>query len=57
MSLMSDVCEQRNQTSYDRKVDIFALGLIYFELLWNLSGMEKAEVTLMEGIKERLRKS
>ncbi|XP_042161615.1 interferon-induced, double-stranded RNA-activated protein kinase isoform X2 [Oncorhynchus tshawytscha] len=36
--------EQRNQTSYDRKVDIFALGLIYFELLWNLSGMEKAEV-------------
>ncbi|XP_052353024.1 eukaryotic translation initiation factor 2-alpha kinase 3-like [Oncorhynchus keta] len=36
--------EQRNQTSYDRKVDIFALGLIYFELLWNLSGMERAEV-------------
>ncbi|XP_029557934.1 interferon-induced, double-stranded RNA-activated protein kinase isoform X1 [Salmo trutta] len=36
--------EQRNQTSYDRKVDIFALGLIYFELLWNLSGMEKAKV-------------
>ncbi|XP_064780579.1 interferon-induced, double-stranded RNA-activated protein kinase [Oncorhynchus masou masou] len=36
--------EQKNQTSYDRKVDIFALGLIYFELLWNLSGMEKAEV-------------
>ncbi|XP_038846886.1 interferon-induced, double-stranded RNA-activated protein kinase-like isoform X1 [Salvelinus namaycush] len=36
--------EQRNKTSYDRKVDIFALGLIYFELLWNLSGMEKAKV-------------
>uniref|UniRef100_A0A3P9AAP0 non-specific serine/threonine protein kinase n=1 Tax=Esox lucius TaxID=8010 RepID=A0A3P9AAP0_ESOLU len=36
--------EQRNKTSYDRKVDIFALGLIYFELLWNLSGMERAEV-------------
>ncbi|XP_041726430.2 interferon-induced, double-stranded RNA-activated protein kinase isoform X2 [Coregonus clupeaformis] len=36
--------EQRNQTSYDRKVDIFALGLIYFELLWNLSGMEKSKV-------------
>ncbi|KAM4607895.1 interferon-induced, double-stranded RNA-activated protein kinase-like [Polymixia lowei] len=35
--------EQRSQTTYDRKVDIFALGLIYFELLWKLfSGMEKA---------------
>ncbi|XP_036430646.1 interferon-induced, double-stranded RNA-activated protein kinase isoform X2 [Colossoma macropomum] len=28
--------EQRSQCSYDKKVDIFALGLIYFELLWNL---------------------
>ncbi|KAM4608022.1 interferon-induced, double-stranded RNA-activated protein kinase-like isoform 1-T1 [Polymixia lowei] len=37
--------EQRSQTTYDRKVDIFALGLIYFELLWKLfSGMEKSEI-------------
>ncbi|XP_032397475.1 interferon-induced, double-stranded RNA-activated protein kinase isoform X2 [Etheostoma spectabile] len=29
--------EQKKKSTYDRKVDIFALGLIYFELLWNLS--------------------
>uniref|UniRef100_A0AAY4EMK5 non-specific serine/threonine protein kinase n=1 Tax=Denticeps clupeoides TaxID=299321 RepID=A0AAY4EMK5_9TELE len=33
--------EQMNKTTYDRKVDVFSIGLIYFELLWNLSGMEK----------------
>ncbi|XP_033985803.1 eukaryotic translation initiation factor 2-alpha kinase-like [Trematomus bernacchii] len=29
--------EQERQKTYDRKVDIFPLGLIYFELLWKMS--------------------
>ncbi|XP_054653930.1 interferon-induced, double-stranded RNA-activated protein kinase [Dunckerocampus dactyliophorus] len=28
--------EQKTKNTYDRKVDIFALGLIYFELLWRM---------------------
>ncbi|XP_040034280.2 interferon-induced, double-stranded RNA-activated protein kinase [Gasterosteus aculeatus] len=38
--------EQKSRSStYDRKVDIFAFGLLYFELLWNISiGQERKKV-------------
>uniref|UniRef100_A0A8C3AUJ9 non-specific serine/threonine protein kinase n=1 Tax=Cyclopterus lumpus TaxID=8103 RepID=A0A8C3AUJ9_CYCLU len=37
--------EQRSRSIYDRKVDIFALGLVYFELLWNIfTGPEKKAI-------------
>ncbi|XP_029927202.1 interferon-induced, double-stranded RNA-activated protein kinase-like [Myripristis murdjan] len=37
--------EQRSHSTYDRKVDIFALGLIYFEVLCNIfTHSERSEI-------------
>lgn len=42
---------QMNETQYNEKVDIFALGLIYFELLWKMgTKMEKYKVSVLVSI-------
>uniref|UniRef100_A0A667ZYL3 non-specific serine/threonine protein kinase n=1 Tax=Myripristis murdjan TaxID=586833 RepID=A0A667ZYL3_9TELE len=41
--------EQKSHSTYDRKVDIFALGLIYFEVLCNISThQERAKVSFLK---------
>ncbi|XP_062422656.1 interferon-induced, double-stranded RNA-activated protein kinase-like [Pungitius pungitius] len=45
--------EQRDK-KYDRKVDIFALGLIYFEILWKLSTFHERVVVLNAARSQKL---
>ncbi|XP_048059936.1 interferon-induced, double-stranded RNA-activated protein kinase-like isoform X4 [Megalobrama amblycephala] len=45
--------EQATQTSYDRKVDIYALGLIYFELIYNLATIHEKR-KIWEDIRRRV---
>ncbi|XP_047459360.1 LOW QUALITY PROTEIN: interferon-induced, double-stranded RNA-activated protein kinase-like [Mugil cephalus] len=48
--------EQKSKKTYDQKVDIYAMGLIYFELLWNLVGPE-SEVIWEDARKQTLPKA
>lgn len=44
-SYMAPEQKSKRSTLYDRKVDIFAFGLIFFELLWNIpAGEEKTRI-------------
>lgn len=36
--------EQKSRKTYNSKVDIFALGLIYFELLWNIETGQRSAI-------------
>ncbi|CAL8367168.1 unnamed protein product [Gadus morhua 'NCC'] len=44
--------EQSNKSVYDQKVDIFASGLVYFLMLWNISRQERRE--MLCGIKKQI---
>ncbi|TMS04255.1 Interferon-induced, double-stranded RNA-activated protein kinase [Larimichthys crocea] len=48
--------EQRSQNTYDRKVDIFAVGLIYIELLWKFPTWHEKQMVWNDIRKQKLPK-
>ncbi|KAM7385826.1 hypothetical protein PAMP_001881 [Pampus punctatissimus] len=39
--------EQKSEQTYDRKVDIFAIGLIFFEVLWRINSVHEKQKSII----------
>ncbi|KAK6329566.1 hypothetical protein J4Q44_G00015440 [Coregonus suidteri] len=45
--------EQKTGGKYDEKTDIFSLGMIYFELLWDMSTVSE-KIKVLESLRTRI---